>query len=81
MLVEFLGKQTTWQQKKEKEFLLRAKLNEKNLQALEKADDVDGDLGLATPSMMLANDGDKLVKAEAPSLEKLKELSKTCKMP
>ena len=73
------GKTTDWQEKKEKEFLLKAKLNEKNLQALEKADKVDGELGLATPSMMLACE-DAVVKSEVPSLEKLKELNKTCRI-
>ena len=34
---------------------------------------------LATPSMMLAND-EATVKAEAPSLDKLKELAKTCRI-
>ena len=70
---------TAWQQRKEKEFALKAKLNEKNLLALEKADKVDGELGLATPSMMLA-DEESTVKAELPSLEKLKEQQKTCKL-
>ena len=73
------GKTTDWQEKKEKEFLLKAKLNEKNLQALEKADKVDGELGLATPSMMLANE-ETTVKAEVPSMEKFTELNKTCKI-
>ncbi len=73
------GKTTDWNQKKEKEFLLKAKLNEKHLQALSKADKVDGELGLATPSMMLASE-DATVKAEVPSLEKLKELNKNCRI-
>ena len=34
---------------------------------------------LATPSMMLVND-EATVKAEAPSLDKLKELAKTCRI-
>ena len=74
-----IGKLTAWQQKKEKEFSLKAKLTEKNLLALEKADKVDGELGLATPSMMLA-DEESTVKTEFPSLEKLKEHQKSCKM-
>ena len=66
-------------QKTEKEYNLKAKLNDKNLQALEKAETVDGELGLATSSMMLANDS-ATVKAEVPSLDKLKELAKTCRI-
>ena len=59
---------------------MRAKLNEKNLAALENAGRVDGDLGLATPSMMMANEEKVNVKSEVPSLDKLKELQKPCKI-
>ena len=59
---------------------MRAKLNEKNLAALENAGRVDGDLGLATPSMMMANDDQVNVKSEVPSLEKLKGLQKPGKI-
>ena len=78
VLIHMLGKKTVWQQSKEKEFLLKAKLTEKNLLALEKSGKVDDELGLATPSSLLACE-DSVVKAELPSLERLKELSKTCK--
>ena len=70
---------TQWKQEKEKEFLLKAKLTEKNLLALEKAGNVDGELGLATPSSLLAIE-ETGVKLEVPSLEKMKDLLKTCKI-
>ena len=73
------GQKTHWQSIKEKEYTVKAKLTEKNLLALEKSNKLDGDLGLATPSSMMAME-DSSVKLEMPSLEKLKELSKTSKI-
>ncbi len=58
---------------------MAAKLTDKNLQALEKLSNVDSDLGLATPSMMLTDDAAR-VKSEIPSLETLQELLKTQKI-
>ena len=73
------GKVTEHKQTKEKEFILRAKLTEKNLQQLENCDKVDGDLGLATPSSVLVSE-EVVVKSEVPSLEKLKESHKNNKI-
>ena len=73
------GQKTHWRSIKEKEFTVKAKLTEKNLLALEKSDKLDGDLGLATPSSMMAME-DSSVKLEMPSLQKLTELSKTGKI-
>jgi hypothetical protein len=65
---------------REKEFTLKAKLNDKNLAELDNAKTVDKELGMATPSMMLCQKDEDVVKAEVPSLEKLKELHKECKL-
>ena len=73
-----LGKLTDWETKQQKEYSLKAKLTEKNLEALEKANRKDGELGLATPSMLFAGE-ETSVKEEVPSLQKLKDLSKNCK--
>lgn len=73
------GKVTEHKQTKEKEFILRAKLTEKNLQQLENCGKVDGDLGLATPSSVLVSE-EVVVKSEVPSLEKLKESHKNNKI-
>ena len=45
---------------------------------LEKADQKDEQLGLATPSLLVQKD-EEVVKTEVPSLEKLRELNKNCK--
>jgi len=73
------GQKTHWRSIKEKEFTVKAKLTEKNLLALEKSEKLDGDLGLATPSSIMAME-DSSVKLEMPSLQKLTELSKTGKI-
>ena len=74
------GKTTDWTELREKEFTLRAKLNDKNLQALDNAKTVDKDLGMATPSMLMGMADENVIKAEVPSLERLKELHKECKL-
>ncbi len=73
-----LGKETDWQTRKEKEFTLRSKLTDKDLQVLEKGEKVDAQLGLCTPSMMLEPSASE-IKLELPSLHKLKESDKTAK--
>ena len=71
------GKHTAWTENREKEYTLKAKLTEKNILALEKGT-VDDELGLATPCGLL-NKTECDIKAELPSLDKLKEQAKTAK--
>ena len=74
------GKVTDLTESREKEYIQKAKLTEKNLLLLEKAK-VDGSLGMATPSSLMEAEATKPVKEEVPSLESLKEQHKGNKMP
>ena len=65
---------------REKEYIQKAKLTEKNLLLLEKAK-VDGSLGMATPSSVMENEATQPTKNEVPSLDDLKEQHKNNKMP
>lgn len=76
------GKTSTWSERREKTFLIDAKLNEKNVQALAgEAAGKDEQLGMATPTMLGATKAfeDAQVKSELPSLNELKELQKPLK--
>ena len=74
------GKLTDLTESREKEYIQKAKLTEKNLQLLEKAK-VDGSLGMATPSSVMEAEATQPIKNEVPSLENLKEQHKGNKMP
>ena len=74
------GKLTDLTESREKEYIQKAKLTEKNLQMLEKGK-VDGSLGMATPSSFMEAEATKPIKDEVPSLENLKEQHKGNKMP
>ena len=59
---------------------MSSKLTEKSLKALEDLGKKDGELGLATPTMLLTdNKTESQVKAEYPSLEAVKEALKSNK--
>ena len=59
---------------------MKAKVTDKNIQALEHKGAVDDELGMATPcSLMSATRSEEDAKAEVPSLGKLKEQQKACK--
>ena len=63
-----------------KEYNQTAKLNDKNMKALQEGV-ADGTMGMATPSSCAITEVDPaVVKAEIPSLEPLKELQKTMKI-
>ena len=74
------GKVTDLTESREKEYIQKAKLTEKNLLLLEKAK-VDGSLGMATPSSVMENEATQPTKNEVPSLDDLKEQHKNNKMP
>ena len=74
------GKVTDLTESREKEYIQKAKLTEKNLLLLEKAK-VDGSLGMATPSSVMENEATQPTKNEVPSLDDLKEQYKNNKMP
>ena len=64
-----------------KEYKQNVKLNDKNIKALQEGQK-DGSMGMATPSSCAIEEVDPaVVKAEIPSLEPLKELQKTMKIP
>jgi len=75
------GKVSGFTTEREKEYTMKAKLNDKNLEALESgASKVDADLGFATPATLLLKDEAPAgIKQELPSLAKLKDLLKTVK--
>ena len=77
------GEQMKTSRTHEKTMAMNSKLTEKNMAALADAE-VDGELGLATPASFHSAARTGLspdVKAELPSLDALKELFKTVKMP
>ena len=74
------GKMSEHESTREKEMKLDAKLNEKQAASLADSTKLDEDLGVATPGS-LQMDNQSKVKDEFPSLEVLKELSKTCQNP
>ena len=71
------GRNTDWVTDRSKEFSLKAKVTDKNIQMLEGNKTVDGQLGMATPSMIQS--AEEIAKSEVPSLEKLKDSHKTAK--
>lgn len=76
-----LGKRTTIATTREKECNMSARLNDKNLQQLQDAEQVDGDLGMATPGNVgvQAQANQASVKSEFPTLPLLTEAIKNAK--